>query len=88
MKKLKCHCGEVEAEINLDGDLAKVNFMRLESILIDWLLKLKPLIKIVVLKNYLNISLETIKIEKNKDDHTSYTNREKWKYDNAILYTY
>ena len=24
MKKLTCHCGEVEAEINLDGDLAKV----------------------------------------------------------------
>ena len=24
MKKLICHCGEVEAEINLDGDLAKV----------------------------------------------------------------
>ena len=24
MKKLKCHCGEVEAEINLDGDLQKV----------------------------------------------------------------
>ena len=24
MKKLRCHCGEVEAEINLDGDLAKV----------------------------------------------------------------
>ena len=25
MKKLKCHCGEVEAEINLpDGDLEKV----------------------------------------------------------------
>ena len=24
MKKLKCHCGAVEAEINLDGDLAKV----------------------------------------------------------------
>ena len=24
MKKLNCHCGAVEAEINLDGDLAKV----------------------------------------------------------------
>jgi len=24
MKKLTCHCGTVEAEINLDGDLAKV----------------------------------------------------------------
>ena len=24
MKILKCHCGSVEAEINLDGDLAKV----------------------------------------------------------------
>ena len=24
MKKLVCHCGAVEAEINLDGDLAKV----------------------------------------------------------------
>ena len=24
MKKLTCHCGAVEAEINLDGDLAKV----------------------------------------------------------------
>ena len=24
MKKLICHCGAVEAEINLDGDLAKV----------------------------------------------------------------
>ena len=24
MKNLKCHCGAVEAEINLDGDLAKV----------------------------------------------------------------
>ena len=24
MKKLICHCGEVEAEINLDGDLQKV----------------------------------------------------------------
>ena len=24
MKKLICHCGEVEAEINLDGDLVKV----------------------------------------------------------------
>ena len=24
MKKLTCHCGSVEAEINLDGDLAKV----------------------------------------------------------------
>ena len=24
MKKLTCHCGEVEAEINLDGDLAKI----------------------------------------------------------------
>ena len=24
MKKLICHCGEVEAEINLDGDLRKV----------------------------------------------------------------
>ena len=24
MKKLTCHCGEVEAEINIDGDLAKV----------------------------------------------------------------
>ena len=24
MKKLTCHCGEVEAEINLDGDLTKV----------------------------------------------------------------
>ena len=24
MKKLICHCGEVEAEINLEGDLAKV----------------------------------------------------------------
>ena len=24
MKKLKCHCGAIEAEINLDGDLAKV----------------------------------------------------------------
>ena len=23
MKKLICHCGEVEAEINLDGDLEK-----------------------------------------------------------------
>ena len=23
MKKLMCHCGEVEAEINLDGDLEK-----------------------------------------------------------------
>ena len=25
MKKLICHCGAIEAEINLDGDLAKVN---------------------------------------------------------------
>ena len=24
MKKLVCHCGAIEAEINLDGDLAKV----------------------------------------------------------------
>ena len=24
MKKLVCHCGAVEAEINLDGDLSKV----------------------------------------------------------------
>ena len=24
MKKLTCHCGAVEAEINLDGDLTKV----------------------------------------------------------------
>ena len=24
MKKLTCHCGVVEAEINVDGDLAKV----------------------------------------------------------------
>ena len=24
MKKLTCHCGAIEAEINLDGDLAKV----------------------------------------------------------------
>ena len=24
MKILKCHCGSVEAEMNLDGDLAKV----------------------------------------------------------------
>ena len=24
MKKLKCHCGAVEAEISLEGDLAKV----------------------------------------------------------------
>ena len=24
MKILKCHCGSVEAEINVDGDLAKV----------------------------------------------------------------
>ena len=24
MKKLVCHCGAVEAEINLNGDLAKV----------------------------------------------------------------
>ena len=24
MKKLICHCGAVEAEINLDGDLSKV----------------------------------------------------------------
>ena len=24
MKKLTCHCGTVEAEINLEGDLAKV----------------------------------------------------------------
>ena len=24
MKKLTCHCGEIEAEINLDGDLQKV----------------------------------------------------------------
>ena len=24
MKKLTCHCGEVEAEINLDGNLQKV----------------------------------------------------------------
>ena len=24
MKKLTCHCGAVEAEINLGGDLAKV----------------------------------------------------------------
>ena len=24
MKKLTCHCGEVEAEINLDGDLEKI----------------------------------------------------------------
>ena len=24
MKKLICHCGKVEAEINVDGDLAKV----------------------------------------------------------------
>ena len=26
MKKLVCHCGAIEAEINLDGDLAKVMF--------------------------------------------------------------
>ena len=24
MKKLTCHCGEVEAEINIDGDLEKI----------------------------------------------------------------
>ena len=24
MKKLTCHCGAVEAEINLEGDLSKV----------------------------------------------------------------
>ena len=24
MKKLKCHCGSVEAEINVDGDLEKI----------------------------------------------------------------
>ena len=24
MKKLKCHCGEVEAEIYIEGDLAKI----------------------------------------------------------------
>ena len=24
MKKLMCHCGEVESEINLDGDLEKI----------------------------------------------------------------
>ena len=24
MKKLKCHCGEIEAEINIDGDLIKM----------------------------------------------------------------
>ena len=24
MKKLKCHCGAVEAEINLDGDFQKI----------------------------------------------------------------
>ena len=24
MKKLSCHCGAIEAEINLEGDLAKV----------------------------------------------------------------
>ena len=24
VKKLSCHCGAIEAEINLDGDLAKV----------------------------------------------------------------
>ena len=29
MKKLMCHCGEVEAEINLDGDLEKTLQMQL-----------------------------------------------------------
>ena len=24
MKKLKCHCGEIEAEININGDLPKI----------------------------------------------------------------
>jgi len=29
VKKLSCHCGAIEAEINLEGDLAQSNKMQL-----------------------------------------------------------
>ena len=54
MKKLTCHCGTVEAEINLEGDLAKVikcncSICKRKGAIMSWLkMRILKLLKVKI----------------------------------------